>query len=247
MFSTFISTTAICTSALVMRKISYVRSLSKTLFSVLGEREKYVPFYAVSESSTRAAEMFVPRPDDVIVCTYSKTGTTLVQQICQQLRSADGISDEEAMNFEEITEEIPWIDFAYDVGVDLKKDQRLSPRIFKSHQPLSSINRGCKYISTLRRPADTARSYYYFYLAKDHPSTRGKSLDEWTRHWAEHGTWVFPIFEHYVQFSNVVMFRRYLFSFTKTSLLIERKQFMKSPRTFSPTTIGISRRRSSRM
>lgn len=31
-------------------------------------------------------------------------------------------------------------------------------------------------------------SYYYFYLTKDHPLTKDKSIDEWAFDWANHGT-----------------------------------------------------------
>lgn len=126
----------------------------------------------------------------------------MVQQICQQLRSPEELSDEAAMDFEEITAAQPWIDFAGDIGVSLDENQAFEPRIFKSHQPLSSINRGCKYISTVRSPEATARSYYYFYKAKNHPSVRDLSLDEWVLKWAREGTWSPPIFEHYVELAK---------------------------------------------
>lgn len=182
-----------------MRKYS---SGTLCLDNAIGKVKQYIQFYAVSDKAREYAMKFKPRETDVIVCTYSKTGTTLVQQICQQIRSPAGISDAEAMQFEDITAEQIWIDFAFDVRVDLSESQRFDPRVFKSHQPLSSINRGCKYITTIRRPCDTARSYYYFYRAKDHPSTRDLSLDEWVLKWAEEGTWAPPIFDHYVEYAQ---------------------------------------------
>ena len=165
-----------------------------TLSSFLGEKpSRYVQFYAVSKESRDHAEKFKARACDVIVATYSKTGTTLVQQMCQQIRTPESFDDEKAMEFEEITQVQPWIDFAHDIQLDLDEDQAFEPRVFKSHQPLESINRGAKYIATIRDPKDVARSYYYFYREKDHPSTRNQTLEMWTKTWSQKGTWCDPI------------------------------------------------------
>ncbi len=170
------------------------RSSIHTLSSFLGAKpSRYVQFYAVSKESTDYAENFKPRSNDVIVATYSKTGTTLVQQMCQQIRTPESFDDEKAMAFEEITQVQPWIDFAHDIKLNLDEDQVFEPRIFKSHQPLESINRGAKYIATIRNPKDVARSYYYFYREKDHPSTRNQTLETWTKTWSRKGTWCDPI------------------------------------------------------
>ena len=99
------------------------------------------------------------------------------------------------MDFEEISSVQPWIDFAYDIDKDLDEDHDFSPRIFKSHQPFESINRGAKYIATTRDPKDVVRSYFFFYREKNHPSTRDHTLESWTKVWASKGTWSPPIWQ----------------------------------------------------
>ena len=108
------------------------------------------------------------------------------------------------MEYDEITAVSPWIDFALDCGVELDEEQIdsdgrcLRPRLWKSHQRLAAINRGCKYIVTLREPAAIATSYYYFYEQKG--LTRGLSLEEWVAEWAVQGTWAEPLWNYAVDY-----------------------------------------------
>ena len=145
-----------------------------------GALQPYLRHPAVSLPALQAAVSFVPRPTDIIIDTYTKCGTTWLQQICHQLRTGGD------MSFDEITAVAPWLDFALDSGVDLDADQVASPRLWKSHQRLSAINGGAKYIVTLRDPASVATSYFYFYLAKG--LTRDVGLDEWAVRWGEPGS-----------------------------------------------------------
>ena len=52
---------------------------SPTWSSDILPRRNYRQFYAASSASSAAAEKFSPRTSDVVVATYSKTGTTLLQ------------------------------------------------------------------------------------------------------------------------------------------------------------------------
>ena len=56
-----------------------------------------------------------PKAGDVVIATPPKTGTTWVSQICHQIRM---LGREDAMDFEEITEVVPWINVAWDVNQD---------------------------------------------------------------------------------------------------------------------------------
>ena len=159
-------------------------------------RVPYKQFYAASEKSSRAAEAWVPRPDDVFIATYSKTGTTAIQQLVEMLRSGGDT------NFDEITEVQPWLDFCLDIGFDpdaAQAQRGLWPRCFKSHQHPAALNRPARLLSIVREPAAVCKSYYAFYIAKDHPLARGKTLDEWAFAWAEHGTSNGLLWDFYVQ------------------------------------------------
>ena len=161
----------------------------------------YVKHPASSYASYRHATQWHPRPTDVIICTYTKAGTTWTQQICHQLRTGG------SMDFDEITAVSPWLDFALDAGVSLDADQLgpdgqpLTPRLWKSHQRLSAINAGCKYIVTLRHPVAVASSYYHFYRSKGLVPD-GMTLDDWALRWAggRGATWCGPIWPYYTDY-----------------------------------------------
>lgn len=100
---------------------------------------------------------FRPRPTDVIVSPYAKCGTTWMQQIAHGLRSRG------SMDFREITEVVPWIEIAHDMGLDLEGPQVGEPRVFKSHCPWDAVPKGARYIYTIRDPRDAVVSLYRFF------------------------------------------------------------------------------------
>jgi hypothetical protein len=100
---------------------------------------------------------FRPRPSDVVISPYAKCGTTWVQQIVHGLRTRG------SMDFDEITAVIPWLDLAYDMGMDLEAPQKAQPRVFKSHLPWDEIPKGGRYICVVRDPRDALVSMYRFF------------------------------------------------------------------------------------
>lgn len=99
---------------------------------------------------------FQPKPTDVFISPYSKCGTTWMQQIVHGLRSGGD------MAFSEITEVVPWIEMAHDLGLD-PEAQRFEPRAFKSHLPWRDIPKGGRYIVVFRDPTDACLSLYKFF------------------------------------------------------------------------------------
>jgi hypothetical protein len=100
---------------------------------------------------------FRPRPSDVIITPWSKSGTTWLQQIAHGLRSGGD------MNFDDISAVSPWIEVAYALGIDLDADQGWEPRLFKSHYSYRAVPKGCRYIVSFREPKRVMVSYYKFY------------------------------------------------------------------------------------
>ena len=100
---------------------------------------------------------FQPRPDDVIIAPYGKSGTTWLQQIVHGLRTGGD------MDFDDISRVVPWIETAADLGLDLEAEQRALPRAFKSHLSYDAVPKGCRYIVSLRDPKDAAVSLYRFF------------------------------------------------------------------------------------
>jgi hypothetical protein len=128
------------------------------------------------ESVRRAVEEFQVRPTDIVVATFSKTGTTLVTWLCHLIRvvvtkGVDFDFEEHFRSLETLYQVVPWPLLSWDIGYDPNVDgSQYFPRVFKSHLRMASVYRGCKYIVTVRDPAKTTLSFYNFLLAKGVPS-----------------------------------------------------------------------------
>eukprot|EP00210_Caulerpa_lentillifera_P005283 g5047.t1 len=111
-----------------------------------------------SEESARQGVTFKPRPNDILISTALKSGTTITQQICHGLRSGGD------MSYIEIDNVTPILEMAYDYGIkDLYTPQLFQPQIYKTHMSRYDTPKGFgKYIIVVRKPADTALSFYHF-------------------------------------------------------------------------------------
>ncbi|MEM9174746.1 MAG: sulfotransferase domain-containing protein [Myxococcota bacterium] len=98
----------------------------------------------------------MPRATDVFVATYSKSGTTLLQQIVHGLRTKGD------MDFRDISEVVPWIEVAHDLGQDLEAPQKAEPRAFKTHFEAGSCPRGGRVVYVVREPIAALVSFYHF-------------------------------------------------------------------------------------
>lgn len=111
--------------------------------------------FATEEGMARGLA-FRPRPSDVFIATYAKAGTTWMQQIVHGLRTGG------AMDFGEITEVVPWIELAADLGLDAEAEQAADPRAYKTHLDWHEVPKGGRYIAIVRHPYDVALSLYRF-------------------------------------------------------------------------------------
>jgi hypothetical protein len=98
-----------------------------------------------------------PDPTDIFISPYSKCGTTWVSQIAHGLRSGGD------MAFDEITDVVPWLELAHDMGRDVNDRQPYRPKLFKSHLPWGVIPEGGRYIVVLRDPVDAMASLFRFF------------------------------------------------------------------------------------
>ncbi|XP_053219173.1 sulfotransferase 1C2-like [Podarcis raffonei] len=82
---------------------------------------------------------FKARPDDLLICTYPKAGTTWIQQIASMVQHR---GDLEKCNQKPIYERMPFIDMPpmkpFVSGVE-QADLMPSPRILKSHLPVQLL------------------------------------------------------------------------------------------------------------
>lgn len=101
-------------------------------------------------------QTFQPLPTDVIISPFGKSGTTWTQQIVHGLRTQGD------MDFDDISRVTPWLETAYQLGIDLNAPQRAHPRVFKSHLNWHDIPKGGRYIVSVRDPKDVLVSSYRF-------------------------------------------------------------------------------------
>jgi len=153
-------------SSLLRRYSKSVGSRGKSkfpIFDVLREHEyPWTETMASPESLKRSME-FQHKPSDVFVLTVPKTGTTWLMQICHILRGGD-------MNFEDIYQVTPWPQISWDLDINLSDQHGLTPRVFKTHQPLRCYAKTPgKYIITLREPERVCKSFWAFMRGKQIP------------------------------------------------------------------------------
>uniref|UniRef100_A0A8C4TJN1 Sulfotransferase n=2 Tax=Erpetoichthys calabaricus TaxID=27687 RepID=A0A8C4TJN1_ERPCA len=112
-------------------------------------------------------EAFQARPDDVVVASYPKTGTTWVSQIVDLMYCLD---DPSRVHRAPIYERVPFLEMSktedFEAGTTIL-DATPSPRLIKTHLPVQLIpqsfwDNNCKIIYTARNAKDTAVSYFHF-------------------------------------------------------------------------------------
>jgi len=129
---------------------------------------------------------YAPRPDDVFVVTYPRSGTTWMQMIMYQL-TTDG-----RMDFPHIAEYCPWFEkSSRSVG---GFEMRPSPRVFKSHLPYARIPKGpCKYVYVARDGKDVVVSNYHLHrMYLQFEGTFAEFLEGFMQGKIGYGSW----FEH---------------------------------------------------
>jgi len=101
------------------------------------------------------------RPDDILIVTYPRSGTTWMQMILYQLKTNG------KMDFDHISQVCPWLErtiFSKRIISKEEIESIDSPRIFKSHlQYRFFLNANCRFIYVIRNCMDVAVSYYNLY------------------------------------------------------------------------------------
>ncbi len=133
---------------------------------------------------------FVPRPEDIFIVTYPRSGTTLMQMVLHQL-TTDG-----NVEFAHISEFSPFLDrsLAHHLQSASDFEDLPNPRVFKSHLGYPFIPKGAgRYIYVERDGKDVAVSYFHFY--QSHLGFQGNFsdfFDLFLRGKVMYGSW----FEH---------------------------------------------------
>ena len=100
---------------------------------------------------------------DVVIATFPKTGTTVLQFMCHLIRGHSNL--EQALDFDDIHQVSPHTSTAYLIDQNLNSFD-FPVRIFKSHRNVSQIasqsKAKVKFISTIRDPRSTLISVFNF-------------------------------------------------------------------------------------
>lgn len=105
-------------------------------------------------------EVYRPRPDDIFIATFPKSGTTLMQMMLYQL-TTDG-----SMDFPHILAVSPWFEMEILRGRSGWElfESLPSPRFFKTHLPAKNLPKNGKFIYIARDVRDVAVSSYHHQL-----------------------------------------------------------------------------------
>lgn len=116
------------------------------------------PLDAVARRLRLASKLllFEPRPDDIYLVSYPRSGTTWLQMILYQLTSDGG------MGLAHISEVIPFFEHSIDIARNL--NNLPSPRIFKTHCRYRQLRKfPGRYIYIVRNGRDVLLSYFHFH------------------------------------------------------------------------------------
>ncbi|XP_076005709.1 sulfotransferase family 2, cytosolic sulfotransferase 2 [Genypterus blacodes] len=123
----------------------------------------YLPTLLHPPQSLEYYEGFSFRPDDILIVTYPKSGTTWLQEIVPLIQSG---GDEACVDTVPNWDRVPWLEEHRACVLNL--EQRPSPRIFATHyhynmMPVSFFKAKPKVIYAIRNPRDVFTSSFHYY------------------------------------------------------------------------------------
>lgn len=89
-----------------------------------------VPFFATPELREQLKSGFKPRPSDIFIITYPKSGTTWLQNIMREICFEK--DEDEKWGGLALTDRFPYIDFLGKTSVE-ELETMPDPRVFKCH------------------------------------------------------------------------------------------------------------------
>ncbi|KAM9237929.1 LOW QUALITY PROTEIN: sulfotransferase 1 family member D1-like [Dugong dugon] len=151
-------------------------------------------FWSIAQEWTQV-ESFEARPDDLLISTYPKSGTTWVSEILNLIYN-DG--DAEKCKRDAIYKRVPFMELiipGFMNGIEQLKNMQ-SP-VVKMHLPVQLLpsslwKNNCRMIYLSRNVKGVAVSYYYFYqMANMHPEpgTWKEFLDKFMAGKVSFGSW----------------------------------------------------------
>ncbi|XP_027804542.2 sulfotransferase 1A1-like [Marmota flaviventris] len=157
---------------------------------------KGVPLIKYFAEMVGPIQSFQAWPDDVLISTYPKSGTTWLSEILEMIYHGGNLGK---CHRAPIYMRVPFLEFkvpGVPSGLETLKDTP-SPRLLKTHLPLgllpqSLLDQKVKVIYVARNAKDVAVSYYNFYkMAKVHPDpgTWDSFLEKFMDGKVSYGSW----------------------------------------------------------
>ncbi|XP_072340124.1 sulfotransferase 1C2-like [Scyliorhinus torazame] len=155
-----------------------------------------VPFPAWVADNWETVKTFQARPDDLLIATYPKSGTTWIQEIVDLINEN---GDVKMCKRAPVYERIPFFEFFLDplpTGIELI-DKMASPRMMKTHLPIQLVPKSfweqdCKTILVARNAKDCLVSYFHFHRMTEsmpEPGTWSEFLQKFMKGRVSWGSW----------------------------------------------------------